>query len=691
MRPISLFFILLLLAVPTSAAAGRSPSSGPEPSRVVRVGIYENRPIVFRDAQGRASGFFVDILEEVARKRGWRIEYDFDRWSALFAAVRAGRVDLLPAVAYSPERSTSLSLSRETVLTNWGQIYVRRGDPLQSPLDLRGRTIGVQYRDTHGEALLRTLDRFGIPCNVFRYDTYRELFSSLESHVTEAVVVNRIFGSQNADEYHVQATPVVFNPVEVRFAAPLGDPRGLLAALDADVARMKRESDSVYHHAQARWFGGVAPERMPGWLFPGLGGAGMLLMLLAGMNVIMRRRVASRTAELVEARDAAHAASEAKSRFLANMSHEVRTPLNGLLGMLQILRDTPLDAEQEEYVRIALTSGRNLLAVINDVLDLSKIEAGGIDLQEEPFVPAELAGNVSGLFAEEARRKGLDLSLDLGPETREPLVGDQGRLRQILFNLVGNAVKFTREGGVNIRARARTSADGKSEELALEVRDTGIGIDPAGVERCFEPFCQLDASSTRAYGGAGLGLSIVRRLVDLMGGEIRVESAPERGTSFFLRLPMRRAVERERAALAAAAEPAPRHGSARSLRILLGEDNRVNRLALRRFLEKLGHSVLEVASGREVLDVLAVERVDCVLMDVQMPVMDGLEATRRIRAGEVGEANRTLPVVAVTAHAMKGDREQFLAGGMSAYLAKPVELVELRRVLDELFGPAERA
>jgi signal transduction histidine kinase/CheY-like chemotaxis protein len=684
-RILSALFASALFALALSfPARAEQPPSGP----LIRVGVYDNRPIIFRDEDGEAAGFFVDILEQVARERGWRIQYVFDRWTNVFDAVRAGAIDLLPAVAYDEARSKFLAFSEQTLLTNWGQVYVRRDDSLQSLLDLRGRIIGVQRRDTHGAALLKAIDKFGIEYAVVEFDTYRQLFEALGMGIAEAVAVNRIFGTQNSGQYDVRATPVVFNPIELRFAAPLGDPRHLLPALDARVAAMMRERDSVYHRSQARWFGGVAPDVVPRWLLPGLSLVGAVLMLLAGMNMIMRRRVAERTAELVEARDAAHAASEAKSRFLANMSHEVRTPLNGLLGMLQILRDTGLDREQEEYVQTALHSGRNLLTVINDVLDLSKIEAGAMDVVEEPYSLSELVGGVCGLFVEEARRKGIGLSWETDAKNGDWLAGDPGRLRQMLFNIIGNAVKFTRSGGVHVLARVAAGQDAASERLRIVVRDTGIGIDPGLVESCFEPFCQLDASSTRAYGGAGLGLSIVRRLADLMHGEVEISSEPDQGTEFLVILPTRSVGEHERPDRDAEqrARAAQTRAEPKGLRILIGEDNRVNRLAMRRFLEKLGHSPIEAGNGREVLDLLALERVDCVLMDVQMPIMDGLEATRRIRAGEVGAANRALPIVAVTAHAMKGDREQFLAGGMDAYLAKPVDREDLRRVLGELFG-----
>ncbi|WP_449243202.1 PAS domain S-box protein [Desulfovibrio sp.] len=386
---------------------------------------------------------------------------------------------------------------------------------------------------------------------------------------------------------------------------------------------------------------------------------------------------------LIQARDAAEAADRAKSEFLANMSHEIRTPLNGVLGMLHLLRTTSLGPEETLYAETALESGNHLLSVINDILDLTRLQAGRLALRPGPCDLPALVGQVLQSFAAVGRERGLDLAADLDPAIPSPLVCDEARLRQVLFNLAGNSLKFTEKGEVRVEARLLPSA-GSDIWIYFCVSDTGIGIPAAKQAEIFESFTQVDGSLSRRYQGAGLGLSIVRRLVDLMGGSVAVDSRPGSGTRIAFSIRAARGADVPAAPRPDA--PPPPAGPAKGLRLLVAEDDRVNQLLFRRMLEKLGHSVQCANNGRQALEMLAAGDFDAVLMDVQMPVMDGLAATRAIRSSTTLGPKSAIPIVALTAHAMKGDRERFLEAGMNAYISKPVDFDELTRALSGFAG-----
>jgi PAS domain S-box-containing protein len=417
--------------------------------------------------------------------------------------------------------------------------------------------------------------------------------------------------------------------------------------------------------------------------------------------------------ELEKALTAAREATRMKSRFLANMSHEIRTPMNGVLGMTDFLLGTKLNPEQQEYADSIKRSADSLLALINDILDLSRIEAGKLRLDHADFSLASTIAETTSMFTLQARAKGLEFVSTIAPGLPKTAVGDPGRLQQVLTNLLGNAIKFTERGQVGLKVEM-VHQTGDALQLKFTVHDSGIGIPPGEQGRLFDTFTQVDESNTRKYGGTGLGLAISKQLVELLGGEIGLESEPGKGSRFWFtatfgkssrpdtaaplatppdarvrpRLAPQVAAAKSQTGTAQRAQasaptktsvPVPTKNDA-SMRILLAEDNEVNQRITLRLLQKLGLAADAVVNGREAVEALEKRKYDLVLMDCQMPDMDGFEATAVIRSREGASRHQT--ICALTANAMEGDRERCLAAGMDDYISKPVGLEKLREALD---------
>ncbi len=399
-----------------------------------------------------------------------------------------------------------------------------------------------------------------------------------------------------------------------------------------------------------------------------------LQKLLTGLD----EKVKSRTQELALALEEARKASRVKTDFLAMMSHEIRTPMNAIHGVAQILDSESLPKRQKDLISLVLTASTSLLTIVNDMLDLSKIEAGKLQLELVPFALEQLVGDIHSLYAAKAKLKGLTFKVENGKFDQLLVKGDPGRVRQILINLIDNAIKYTNAGDISLSVSA-TRLDKDTQSFRFSVTDTGQGIPESKMNRLFQAFDRIDVASTRNIEGAGLGLALCKQLVDLMDGEIGCSSDVGKGSTFWFSVPLKISASGGDVAMADPTTGAPQSGDSKALRILVAEDNVANQIIIKIMLENLGHVVDVVANGQEAVASNAMLPYDLILMDMQMPVLDGIGATLEIRAHET--AGTHVKIIALTANAMESDRQKCLKAGMDGFVSKPVTKANLLSAL----------
>jgi signal transduction histidine kinase len=521
-------------------------------ARLVTIGIYENAPKIFTNEFGKPSGIFVDIIEKIASSEDWGLQYVNVTWDEGLRLLSEGELDLMPDVAYTNERNELFSFHEVPILSSWSQVFASKGSRIGSILDLEGKRVSVLEGSVHQTALLELVQGFALDIELTAYEDFEKTFSVIAEGKADATVINYYYGVLYADDYGLQYTPIVFNPSKLYFATAKGENQELLLAIDRHIREMKSDYQSVYYQTLKTWTGEEVLYRLPDWLKTTLAVILLILIMstistivlkqqvnlrtaeLQAANREMEKRIDQRTADLAIAMEEAKSADRLKSAFLATMSHELRTPLNSIIGFTgMILQELagPINDEQRKQLGMVKKSSQHLLSLINDVLDISKIEAGEMNIEYENFNLKESIEKLIAMVAQDARKKGLSIETKISSEVGG-IYSDRRRIEQIVLNLLSNAVKFTEKGKITVSCRI------VGNDCHLSVEDSGIGIDKDNLKDLFDPFSQIDTGLTRKYEGTGLGLSICKKLLDLMGGHIFVESKIGEGSEFSITFPV---------------------------------------------------------------------------------------------------------------------------------------------------------
>ncbi len=646
-----------------------SGSNTPQQERItVTVGVYNSHPKVFTDEDGDPKGIFIDILQSVAHTENLDLRFHSGDWSELYADLKAGRIDILPDVAYSEERDTMFVLS-VPVIGSWLQVFDDGEDSFSSVTELDGKRVGLldeSIQEAYMKDFVKT--QFTIDFEIVTYPDYTTTVKALKSGEIDVFVADRFYYFSDPSDPAIRPTGIVLRPSDLHFAFSKNTDSEVIARVNRSLADLRNDPGSDYFKSVQHWFGTRYQPAIPEaviWVFFIVV---IFLIIVSSFAITLNYKVKQKThdlvaknAELISAKEKAEESDRLKTVFLQNMSHEIRTPMNGILGFLELLRISDLDdATKGEYIDIMNESGNRLMDTINNIVEISKIESQLIDVREEIVNINQCLESNYEVFKYPAATKGLHLNMHMGIGAhRADLLTDKYILNILFTNLLANAVKFTSKGSIDFGATI------EGDWLVCFVKDTGTGIAPDRCAAIFDRFVQEHLESTRPYEGSGLGLAIVKAYVDMLGGQVWVESSVGVGSTFWFKIPYRPASHGQTASHVEKNV----HLIDRELKILVAEDDDISFTLLAEVMKSDKVHIIRANNGIEAVDLVRNHPdLSLVLMDIKMPEMNGLEATERIRL-----FNADIPIVAQTAYALDGDRETALTSGCNEYITKPID------------------
>lgn len=659
------FLFMLTMLYPVSAREINQDES-------LRVGVYQNKPKIFVDREGKPDGIFIDILQNIAENENFKLVYVYNDWPALLNMLTTGEIDILPDMAHTPRRDSLFNFNHLSVINTWLEVFAKKNNSIQSINELEGKRIGL-LKGSYQEELLsiNIKKKFNLTYEVIPFIDYQSTRDALINEEVNLIVADRFFYFSDEFNPDIIPTGIVFQPNELYFGFNKHIPQDILTVFDHNLAQLKNNTQSAYFTSLHKWLDihqhehGI-PLRIK-WMLIVIS---LVTLLAFAFIVILRKSVKIKTKELMAAKIKAEESDHLKTVFLQNISHEIRTPMNGILGFIDLLDNHDLmETDRKKYLDIVKKSGNRLLNTINDVIEISKIESNQINLHKTELYLEQFMSGLLHFFSNQATEKRLTLTLDNKLTDNSILIEtDKSLLEKICINLLKNAIKFTTTGSINFGYKI------KEDMLELYVKDTGCGIPANRQSAIYDRFVQSDLNITRSHEGTGIGLAISKAYVEMLGGNIWVESEVGKGSTFYFTIPFKPIRQTEKNTMQ---HQLTFDSLTRPLNILVAEDDEISFLYLENLLLHKNISITRACDGLEVLEKIGLmPDFDILLLDIRMPGLSGIEVAQKIRKN-----NRSILIIAQTAYAFTEERAKIQKAGFNDIISKPINKNELIKTI----------